>query len=259
VSAQRGNGPAAEVGPGAEAVLITGGASGIGLTCALQAARRGARVAILDVDLTAAERAVGDLEGGGHLAIAVDVTDAAAMREAVGRFADGRAITGVVAAAGIVSRAPLLTITPEDFLRVLEVNVVGVQNTISAAGPHLIQAGWSGSVVVLGSAAAFTGGGLMGNGAYATSKAALIGLVRGYARELAPHGVRVNMVAPGATETPMTAVLDSADRDRIAAMSLLGRLSTPEEIASAIAFLLAPAVGTLTGQVIHVNGGVVFG
>jgi 3-oxoacyl-[acyl-carrier protein] reductase len=114
-------------------------------------------------------------------------------------------------------------------------------------------------VVVLGSVAAFTGGGLMGNGAYATSKAAVLGLMRGYARELAPHRIRVNVVAPGATETPMTQALDAADLERIRSMSLLGRLSRPDEIASTVSFLLSPGVGTLTGQVIHVNGGVVFG
>jgi 3-oxoacyl-[acyl-carrier protein] reductase len=247
----------------AEAVLITGGASGIGLTCARQAATRGARVAIVDVDGAAAERAVASLDGTGHSAIGADVTDAVAMRRAVDSFAGSAGaaggLTGVIAAAGIVSRAALLDIDVSEFRRVLEINVIGVQNTISAAGPHLIRSDPFGSVVVLGSAAAFTGGGLMGNGAYATSKAALIGLVRGYARELAPHRVRVNMVAPGATETPMTDVLSETDRDRIAGMSLLGRLSRPEEIASAIAFLLAPEVGTITGQIIHVNGGVVFG
>jgi 3-oxoacyl-[acyl-carrier protein] reductase len=243
----------------AEAVLITGGASGIGLTCARQAASRGARVAIVDINPAAAIEAVQSLEGDGHLAIGANVTDAAAMRRAADQFADGGGLTGVVAAAGIVSRSSLLEIDVEEFRRVLDINVIGVQNTMSAAGPHLIRAGSVGSAVVLGSAAAFTGGGLMGNGAYATSKAALIGLVRGYARELAPHRVRVNMVAPGGTETPMTEVLSDADRDRIASMSLLGRLSRPEEIASTIAFLLAPEVGTITGQIIHVNGGVVFG
>jgi len=243
----------------AEAVLITGGASGIGLTCARQAAVRGARVAIVDVNPAAAENAVSSLPGKGHLAFGVDVTDADAMRDAADQLGEGGGITGVVAAAGIVSRSSLLEIDVSEFRRVLDINVVGVQNTISAAGPHLIKANPYASVVVLGSAAAFTGGGLMGNGAYATSKAALIGLVRGYARELAPHGVRVNMVAPGATETPMTEVLSDSDRDRIAGMSLLGRLSRPEEIAAAIAFLLAPAVGTITGQILHVNGGVVFG
>ncbi len=242
-----------------EAVLITGGASGIGLTCALQAAARGARVAIVDINPTAAADAVQTRPGVGHIAIGADVTEATAMRRAADQFAEGGGLTGVVAAAELVSRSSLLEIDVVEFRRVMDINVVGVQNTISAAGPHLIRADPRGAVVVLGSAAAFTGGGLMGNGAYATSKAALIGLVRGYARELALYRVRVNMVAPGATETPMTEVLTHADRERIAGMSLLGRLSRPDEIATTIAFLLAPDVGTITGQIIHVNGGVVFG
>jgi len=242
-----------------EAVLITGGASGIGLVCARQAAARGARVAIVDINPEAAAAAVATLDGQGHLAIVADVTDADAMRRGTEEFAASGGLTGVVAAAGIVSRVSLLDIDVEEFRRVLEINVIGVQNTISAAGPHLIRSAPYGSVVVLGSVAAFTGGGLMGNGAYATSKAALIGLVRGYARELAPHPVRVNMVAPGATETPMTEALEDADRERIRSLSLLGRLSKPEEIASTVSFLLAPDVGTITGQVVHVNGGVVFG
>jgi len=243
-----------------EAVLITGGASGIGLSCARQAAARGARVAIVDIDPSAAERAIASLPGAGHVAIGADVTDPAALRAGADAFAAaGQGITGVVAAAGIVSRSALLEIDVTEFRRVLDINVIGVQNTIQAAGPHLIRRAPHGSVVVLGSVAAFTGGGLMGNGAYATSKAAVIGLMRGYARELASHPVRVNLVAPGATETPMTQVLEEADRNRIRKLSLLGRLSEPEEIASMVGFLLAPDVGTITGQVVHVNGGVVFG
>jgi len=238
-----------------EHVLITGGASGIGLACARQAAARGARVAIVDVDPVAAGQAVHSLEGDGHLALGTDVTDAAAMRRAADQLADGGGLTGVVAAAGIVSRSPLLDIDAAEFRKVLDINVIGVQNTMSAAGPHLIHAAPFGAAVVLGSVAAFTGGGLMGSGAYATSKAALIGLVRAYARELAPHRVRVNMVAPGATETPMTDVLGDTDRERIANMSLLGRLSRPEEIAATIAFLASERAGYLTGSSVVADGG----
>lgn len=240
-----------------EAVLITGGASGIGLTCAQQAAQRGARVGILDVNAEAAERAVEELPGRGHLALSANITDATAVRAAMQRFAAAGPITGVVAAAGIVSRTALLEIDLDEFRRVLDINVIGVQNTIASAAAHLAPDG--ASVVVLGSVAAYTGGGLMGNGAYATSKAALLGLVRAYARELAPQATTVNMVAPGATTTPMTAALDELDRDRIASMSLFGRLSRPEEIASAVEFLLSRDNATITGQVLHVNGGVYFG
>ena len=243
-----------------ESVIVTGGASGIGLACAEQAAARGARVAILDAAPDAAAAAVARLDGDGHAALVADVTDAGALRASIDAFAAaGDGITGVVAAAGIVSRSTLSEIGPEEFRRVLAVNVEGAQNTISAALPHLIPHGGRAAIVVLGSVAAFTGGGLMGNGAYATSKAAVIGLVRAYARELAPLRIRANVVAPAATNTPMTQALDPADRARIEAGILLGRFAEPAEIAATVSFLLSSAAGAITGQVLHANGGVYFG
>jgi 3-oxoacyl-[acyl-carrier protein] reductase len=246
--------------PGRESVIVTGGASGIGLACAEQAAARGARVAILDAAPDAAAAAVGGLPGAGHVGIVADVTDAAALRASIDAFAAaGEGITGVVAAAGIVSRSTLSEIGPEEFRRVLAVNVEGVQNTVSAALPHLSPHGARASIVVLGSVAAFTGGGLMGNGAYATSKAAVIGLVRAYARELAPLRIRANVVAPAATNTPMTQALEPADRARIEAGILLGRFAEPAEIAATVSFLLSAGAGAISGQVVHANGGVYFG
>jgi 3-oxoacyl-[acyl-carrier protein] reductase len=243
-----------------ESLIVTGGASGIGLACAVQAAERGARVAILDAAPDAAAAAVAGLPGEGHIAIVADVTDAASLRASIDAFAlAGDGITGVVAAAGIVSRSTLTEIGPEEFRRVLAVNVEGVQNTISAALPHLTPHGSRASIVVLGSVAAFTGGGLMGNGAYATSKAAVIGLVRAYARELAPIPIRANVVAPAATNTPMTHALSADDRARIESGILLGRFAEPAEIASTVSFLLSPGAGAITGQVVHANGGVYFG
>jgi 3-oxoacyl-[acyl-carrier protein] reductase len=243
-----------------ESVIVTGGASGIGLACAGQAAARGARVAILDTAPDAAAAAVAGLPGAGHVGIVADVTDAAALRASLDTFAaGGDGITGVVAAAGIVSRSTLSEIGPEEFRRVLAVNVEGAQNTISAALPHLTPHGARASIVVLGSVAAFTGGGLMGNGAYATSKAAVIGLIRAYARELAPLRIRANVVAPAATNTPMTQALDPADRARIEAGILLGRFAEPDEIAATVSFLLSAGAGAITGQVVHANGGVYFG
>jgi 3-oxoacyl-[acyl-carrier protein] reductase len=243
-----------------ESVIVTGGGSGIGLECAVQAAERGARVAIIDAGADVATGAVGTLPGTGHVAIVADVTDAATLAARIDEFAQaGEGITGVIAAAGIVSRSTLSEIGVEEFRRVLAVNVEGVQNTISAALPHLTPHGSRASIVVLGSVAAFTGGGLMGNGAYATSKAAVIGLVRAYARELAPLRIRANLVAPAATNTPMTQTLSAEDRVRIESGILLGRFAEPAEIASTVSFLLSAGAGAITGQVMHANGGAYFG
>lgn len=245
--------------PSCEVVVITGGASGIGLECAKRSAARGASIALVDLDSGAAEAALSELRGGPHLAVTADVSDAESVRRAVQTVATQiGAPTAVVASAGIVSAASLRDVTPGEFRRVFSVNVEGVHNAIAAAAPHLIEAGERGSVVALSSVAAYTGGGLMGSGLYAASKAAVVGLVRGYARELAPWRVRVNAVAPAASETPMTSSLSNEERDRMAAMSLLGRLSRVEEIAATVVFLLGPDAGSITGQVIHPNGGVYF-
>lgn len=240
-------------------VVVTGGGSGIGLECARQVATSGGTVIIVDVSAAAADAAIHELAPGRHLALAADVTDHAAMVAALASAAaELGGITGVVAAAGIVSRTALKDVDPAEFRKVFAVNVEGIQNTIAAAAPALIEAGPRASIVALASVAAYTGGGLMGSGVYAASKAAVVGLIRGYARELAPWGVRANVVAPGATETPMTRTLNEEDRLRIQGMSLIGRMSRPDEIASTVSFLLGSGAGSITGQVIQPNGGVYF-
>jgi 3-oxoacyl-[acyl-carrier protein] reductase len=174
---------------------------------------------------------------------------------AVEEASESRPITGVAISAGIVSQDTLLEITAENFLRVLNVNVLGVQNVIAPIARKMIETETRGSIVVLSSVAAFNGGGLMGRGAYATSKAAVLGLVKSYARELAAAGIRVNNVAPGATETPMTASLSEESRKKILAQTMIGRFLEADEIVAAIAFLLNDSSTAFTGQTLHANGG----
>ncbi len=243
----------------ATGVLSTGGASGIGLECARTVAASGARVGIIDVNQAAALAALEHLPGSGHAALAGDVTDDIAMRLLADGFATDGPITGVIAAAGIVSRPSLAELTADEFRRVLDINVMGVQNVLAAAAPHLVASSPRSAIVVLGSLAAHTGGGQMGTIAYAASKAAILGLVRAYARELGPHRIRANVIAPGPTETPMTKSLSAEERAKMLERSLIGRFAAAEEIAATAAFLLGPGAGAITGQVVHANGGAYFG
>jgi NAD(P)-dependent dehydrogenase (short-subunit alcohol dehydrogenase family) len=153
----------------------------------------------------------------------------------------------------------LLEISAENFAKVFNVNVFGVQNVVAAVAKGMIAESVQGSIVVLSSVAAFNGGGLMGKGAYSASKAALLGLVRSYARELAPLGIRINNVAPGATETPMTSSLSEEARAKILAQMLNGRFLDPKEIVGAIKFLLSEDSAAVNGQTLHANGGAYFG
>ena len=175
--------------------VITGGASGIGLATAKALASSGKKVALMDLKLG---DSLNSLSGDGHLGFSVDVTDA----DSVQKIIEGidEPIEGLVVCAGIVSEELLVDISPANFEKVMRINVFGAQNVMAPVARQMIARGIEGSIVVLASVAAFVGGGLMGRGAYATSKAAVLGLVRSYARELAGHKIRTNTVSPGATD-----------------------------------------------------------
>jgi 3-oxoacyl-[acyl-carrier protein] reductase len=236
-------------------VVISGGASGIGLACAQQLARAGAKLALLDLNPNIHE-SLATLDGEGHRAFEVNVTDSTAVQSAINSFATEGAISGVVVSAGIVSQELLVDISAENFAKVMNINVMGVQNVVAPVARNMISHGVAGSIVVLASVAAFNGGGLMGRGAYATSKSAVLGMVRSYARELAEYKIRANTVAPGATETPMTASLSEEARERIMAQTLNGRFLESDEVVNVINFLLSDASSAINGQTIHANGGI---
>lgn len=239
-------------------ILISGGASGIGLEAARHFASLGTRVVIFDMS-DRLDEALASLSGDGHTAFKVDVSDSESVNAALEKVHSVSPLDALVVSAGIVSQDSLLEISPVSFAKVMSVNVIGVQNVIAPVARKMIAEKLAGSIVVLGSVAAFNGGGLMGKGAYAASKAALLGLVRSYARELAPFGIRINTVAPGATETPMTQTLNAEDRARILAASPMGRFLDSSEIVAAIAFLAQDGASAVTGQTLHANGGSYFG
>jgi 3-oxoacyl-[acyl-carrier protein] reductase len=239
-------------------IVISGGASGIGLATAKKLAAAGAQVHLLDLNPNH-EEILATIPGTGHTSALVDVTNADLVAAEIDRIAGLAPITGLVVSAGIVSQTPLLEISSAEFSKVLAVNVLGVQNVMAPIARNMIANSVQGSLVVLASIAAFNGGGFMGRGAYSASKAALLGLVRSYARELAAHKIRVNTVAPGATETPMTESLSAEARTKILAQTLGNRFLESEEVVSVIDYLLSEQSTALNGQVLHANGGSYFG
>lgn len=230
---------------------MTGGASGIGLACARELSRRGARVAIADADRRRLAR-LARAFGRDNL-YALDVTDPQAVREAV---RDVLARLGrldlLVAAAGICEDAVLWKMTDAAWSRVIDVDLSGAANVLRAVAPALRKQR-SGRVVLISSINGRRG--KFGQSNYAAAKAGLVGLARSAARELAASRVTVNVVEPGFTATPMTAGLPPEVRRRALDQTPLGRVGTPEDVAAAVAFLVGPGAAHITGQCLAVDGG----
>lgn len=236
-----------------QVVLVTGGGSGIGRATCVLAAGRGARVLVLDVDAGSASSTVDALDGEGHAHAAADVTDPTEVQAAIGQLVERTGLTALVVSAGIAQPRTIADLTPSDLASTFGCNVFGAVYSAQAALPAL-RAASTGSIVLLSSVAAQIGGGLFGGPHYAASKAALIGLGRSLARELAP-AIRVNTVAPGPTDTPIIAELDAEDRQRVAEGSLLQRIAEPRDVAEAVLWLVSRGSVHVTGHTLNVNGG----
>ena len=233
--------------------LVTGAAQGIGLEVARTLSLRGAQVALCDL----AEEAPAAVEalGGEAAYFRCDVTDAdqvtAAVNAAVERFGG---LQILVNNAGIAIDGLLLRCKLADWERVLQVNLTGAYNCTKAAVKHLLKAKQAGRIVNISSVVGERGN--PGQVAYSASKAALLGVTKTLAQELAPRGVTVNAVSPGFIETQMTEDhVQGERRDQLLSAIPLGRIGSPQDVAEAVAFLCSPAAGYITGQVLRVNGG----
>ena len=237
--------------------VVTGASRGIGRSISLALAGQGAKIVAVDIDLAATEAFVEELKALGTEAVAVqgNVTvteDVEAMfKSAVDAF--GR-VDILVNNAGITRDALLLRMKDEDWDAVLNVNLTASFRLARAALRPMVRAR-SGRIVSITSVV-----GVMGNPGqanYAASKAGMIGMSKALAQEVAPRGVTVNCVAPGFIETPMTDVLDDVQKQRILQNVPMGRLGHSEEVAAAVLFLVSDEAGYITGQTLHVNGGLV--
>ncbi|MEW2546264.1 SDR family oxidoreductase [Streptomyces sp. NPDC047002] len=229
--------------------VVVGGNSGIGLEVVRRAAGTGASVTVVDLP----ERPSAGLAalGGRVRYLRGDVLDPGGLEKCFTTAAEDGPVGSVFVSAGVTLPGSLLDVSAEAAQRCLLINLMGSVNTLKAAVGSLAS---DASVVLCASVAAYTGGGYVGGSVYGASKAGVIGLARGAARELAGRGVRVNCVAPGATTTGMVGD-DPAVIERLSAKTLLDRLATPADIAASVLFLWSSAASYLTGATIDVNGG----
>jgi len=237
--------------------MVTGAASGIGAAVALQFASMGARLALVDLDPGGLERTLAACAGSGHTTFTFDLRDVEAVpglvQEAVDR---GGPLHGLVHAAGIQAVMPARTLTRAAWQDIFAVNTESGLALAKALQNRRAYAGECGSIVFISSVMGMVGS--PGAVAYAMSKAALHGMARSLALELAPKRIRVNCIAPGFVKTPMLERMEKmwseAQRQAVAAHHPLG-FGEPGDIAQAAAFLCSQTGRWITGTVLVVDGG----
>ena len=238
---------------GGKSALVVGAGSGIGEASAHGLASFGASVVCADVDAEAAENTAREITSGGGEAEALqlDMTDPESVGKAVERVGTPDVL---VSTPSVNVRKPVLEITDEEFDRVIELNLKGTFRLIRDFGRGMAERG-SGSIIAFSSIR----GQVVepGQGIYAATKSGTVQMLRALASEVGPRGVRVNAIAPGIVETPLTAqIKDSPDwYDSYAAKSILGRWAQPREMVGMVVYLASDASSYVTGAFMLVDGG----
>jgi NAD(P)-dependent dehydrogenase (short-subunit alcohol dehydrogenase family) len=237
--------------------LVTGAAKGIGAAIADQLAREGAQVLIGDIDEAEATAKADEIRRAGFAAAALlldvgKVTSVSAAFDTIDRQWGGCDI--VVNNAGIAKTCSFLEFPLDSWQAHLDINVTGVMMCAQFAARQMVRKRW-GRIINIASVAGMRAVGI-GRTGYGTSKAAVIGLTRQIAVELAEHGVTANAVAPGPVDTPMTRVLHSAEfRQSYTDAIPMNRYGTPQEVAAAVSYFASDAASYVTGTVLPVDGG----
>jgi NAD(P)-dependent dehydrogenase (short-subunit alcohol dehydrogenase family) len=234
-------------------IVVVGSGSGIGEAGAFALAAHGADVVCGDLSADAAEQTAATIVSGGGSArpAVVDTGDAQSLHDL---YSSVDRLDGLVHTPAINVRKRLLEVSEEEFMKVVSLNLLGTFHAITAAGRLMSDQG-SGSIVAISSIRSQVVE--PGQGVYAATKAGVLQLIKTLAAELGPDNVRVNAIAPGVVETPLTTQIraDQEWYDAYASRSALGRWSTPSELAGPIVYLSSDAASFVTGSLLVVDGG----
>ena len=236
-----------------EIVLVTGASRGIGAAIADAFAASGATVIGTATTGSGAQAITERLSSGGGVGRKLDVTDGAEVERVVESIAtEFGAVSILVNNAGITRDQLLLRMKDEDWNAILDTNLSSVFRTSKAVLRGMMKAR-KGRIVSIASVIGLTGN--AGQANYAAAKAGIIAFSKSLAKEIGSRGITVNVVAPGFIETDMTRALPEAQKDAMQRQIALGRFGAPADIAEAVCFLASPAAAYITGETLHVNGG----
>jgi len=247
-----------ELGLGLEGrtIIVTGAAGGIGRAVLHLLDQVGATVLAVDLTTERAEEAISDLDAR-HLAVGTDLRDIGTHRAILDAARDsGQRLTGLAHMAAVLRRAATVSdISEDDWDTQIDVNLKASFFLVRGVAEEMRELGVTGRIVVTSSQGWWTGG-YGGSVVYNTAKGGLVTMVRGLARTYGPDGIAINSIAPGLIDTPMlTTDLDDEALHRLVSQTPLGRLGTPQEIASVVVFLLSAHASFMTGATVNVSGG----
>ncbi len=236
-----------------EVVLVTGASRGIGAAIADTLAAQGAKV-IGTATSEAGANAIGErMAASGGVGRVLNVTDGAAVDALIDSIgAEFGTISILVNNAGITRDQLLMRMKDDDWSAILDTNLSSVFRTSKAVMRSMMKAR-KGRIINIASVIGVTGN--AGQANYAAAKAGIIGFSKSIAKEVGSRGITVNVIAPGFIETDMTQALPEAQKELMMGQIALGRFGSPQDIADAVAFLASPAAAYITGQTLHVNGG----
>lgn len=239
-------------------IVVTGAGQGLGFAMAKGCAEHGAVAVLADINEAKLQEAVEAIEsaGGKCLGVKMDITDAEQIKNTFSMIAEKYGhLDGLVNNAGIASKVEFLNSTVDEFDKVMKLNLRSVYLCCKEAVDIMMKQG-AGSIVNIASVAARTGGGLMGTSLYAASKGGVISLTKAMARELAAYNIRVNAIAPGSIDTPMTTVGRNPEEYAATLKRIpLHRRGQPEEMVGPAVLLLSDMGSFMVGTTLDVNGG----